>query len=146
MSSNFKIPNLSKFVRDFKEIPKDTALGAKRGMEEALEIWEEKSRNMALKKTGDLRAAIDTDPVQGNWLDLKGTIRTDVYNGHYKDGSLFNYAAFWHERGEHGLQPKHPTTAGTVGNHLQKSGEDNAKLLVSKIRQNVLKEWRDKGW
>ena len=116
--------------------PREVRIGARTGIEKGLKHWQSSAKNVALMKTGRLRNGIRPDGVKGSGLDLEGTLVSNAYKGG------FNYATYWHLYNT----PKHITTPGTTGKHLEKSGKSEGSAIVREIEEEVNKAYARKGW
>ena len=139
MARDFEL-DLSKFIRDLNGATEAIAIGAKRGLHDALDDWRREARDIAPLDKGTLRRGIDSN-IEGDGLDLTGEISAVAIEDSGK--GRFNYAYYLHEiKGE----IKNPTTPGTVAKFLDISAERNEKKWLAMIEDEIQAEIKKHGW
>lgn len=139
MAREFEL-DLTKFVRALNGATDAIAVGAKRGLHDALDDWKRESTDIAPLDKGTLRRGISTE-VGGEGLNLTGDI-TAVAIEDSKSGR-FNYAYYLHEiKGE----IKNPTTSGTVAKFLDVPAEQNERKWLRDIEDEIKAEVKKHGF
>ena len=104
----------------------------KQSMGDIMDAWKREAVNIALKDKGTLRQGISVE-VEGESDTFSGLIKSVAIEQSGKWGA-FNYAYYWHE---HKKEVKNPTTAGTVAQYLDKSGDDNMAKWQTQLEDDI---------
>lgn len=129
-------------------------VGARKGMEKAVELWEAESKEKAPmdKRPGsnaELRDSITGEVVGHQVRTIQGTLTANAYSnrGRSSRWKPFNYAYYLHE-----VYPRssfaNPSQAGTVPKFLDAPLEDAQfkQKLLDKIEHAILDEVERRGW
>jgi hypothetical protein len=104
----------------------------KQSMGDIMDAWKREAVNIALKDKGTLRQGISVE-VTGTSDTFEGLIKSVAIEQSGKWGA-FNYAYYWHE---HKKEVKNPTTAGTVAQYMDKSGDDNMAKWQTQLEDDI---------
>lgn len=137
--------NLSEFEKLLNEAIDEIRMGARDGLQEVMEDWQEKSTNVAPLDTGELRRNIKTD-ITGDvgTANLTGEITTYAVSSYSEKWPNFNYAYYLHE-----VFPRprfaHPTTPGTIPKFFDEVAMDNERQWKQDIEHRILQNIRKGG-
>lgn len=135
---SFKVTGIERLLRTMESSRADMGLAARRGIKSGLDKWVSEAKDDALMDTGNLRKNIKPlNLIGGSGLNLTGTIVANAYN------NGFNYAYYWHF---YGHMPQNPTTPGTTGEFLLRSGEEFGEKITSLLEKEIQREFKKKGW
>jgi hypothetical protein len=131
--------DLSPLIDLIEKSPEAAARGAKRGLHDALDDWVREARDIAPiapVKGGTLRRSITAHEIEGDGLNLEGTVSANATERWR--GGTFNYAYYIHEVTEHAVtgDPK----------FLDKPAQENERKWYGWIEDEIKDELKKAGW
>lgn len=138
--------DFSELMDAIKQAPEAVAKGAKRGLHDALDEWQDESRNLAPLRWGELRDSIKTD-IEVDASGLTGKIGALAVETN-KRGESFNYAYYLHEihPEKHGNKFANPSVPGTVPKFLDTAAEGKENRWRRMIETEIEKDLKKVGW
>lgn len=128
--------DLTPLLHLIEKSPEAAARGAKRGLHDALDDWVREARDIAPIDKGTLRRSITAHEVEGDGLNLEGTVSANATE-RWRDGT-FNYAYYIHEVTEHAVtgDPK----------FLDNPAKENENKWRGWIEDEIRDELKKAGW
>jgi hypothetical protein len=128
--------DLTPLIRLIERSPEAAARGAKQGLHGILYDWVREARDIAPINTGGLRESITAHDVEGDGLNLKGTVSANTTE-RWRNGT-FNYAYYIHEVTEHAVTGE--------AKFLDKPAKENEQKWREWIEDEIKDELKKAGW